>query len=167
MDDVPDPEQSNSIITRWLARKKCVRLRGIRVNRRTEGEMRGKSGKLRTGKDKRKAGLYRFINKVIVLRALKRNHPVLFLLPDQSWHLFFSFYIRGYDDRENDLFLCDTNTCKFDGECLRIGDSVTCVCQFKVRRLIFPSLIHWWEYEARIPLYNPSLGNLFPCVQRS
>uniref|UniRef100_A0A8D0HFI9 Kazal-like domain-containing protein n=1 Tax=Sphenodon punctatus TaxID=8508 RepID=A0A8D0HFI9_SPHPU len=32
----------------------------------------------------------------------------------------------GYDDRENDLFLCDTNTCKFDGECLRIGDSVTC-----------------------------------------
>ncbi|PKK29437.1 transmembrane protein with EGF-like and two follistatin-like domains 2 [Columba livia] len=38
---------------------------------------------------------------------------------------------RGYDDRENDLFLCDTNTCKFDGECLRIGDSVTCVCQFK------------------------------------
>lgn len=46
--------------------------------------MRGKSGKLRTGKDKRKAGLYRFINKVIVLRALKRNHPVLFLLPDQS-----------------------------------------------------------------------------------
>ncbi|KAM6080949.1 tomoregulin-2 [Theristicus caerulescens] len=37
----------------------------------------------------------------------------------------------GYDDRENDLFLCDTNTCKFDGECLRIGDSVTCVCQFK------------------------------------
>ncbi|XP_019472902.2 tomoregulin-2, partial [Meleagris gallopavo] len=39
--------------------------------------------------------------------------------------------IRGYDDRENDLFLCDTNTCKFDGECLRIGDSVTCVCQFK------------------------------------
>ncbi|XP_046506506.1 tomoregulin-2-like [Equus quagga] len=37
----------------------------------------------------------------------------------------------GYDDRENDLFLCDTNTCKFDGECLRIGDTVTCVCQFK------------------------------------
>ncbi|ETE66847.1 hypothetical protein L345_07369, partial [Ophiophagus hannah] len=36
-----------------------------------------------------------------------------------------------YDDRENDLFLCDTNTCKFDGECLRIGDTVTCVCQFK------------------------------------
>ncbi|CAH6791625.1 Tmeff2 [Phodopus roborovskii] len=37
----------------------------------------------------------------------------------------------GFDDRENDLFLCDTNTCKFDGECLRIGDTVTCVCQFK------------------------------------
>ncbi|KAG8558601.1 hypothetical protein GDO81_017058 [Engystomops pustulosus] len=37
----------------------------------------------------------------------------------------------GFDDRENDLFLCDTNTCKFDGECLRIGDSVTCDCQFK------------------------------------
>nr|XP_013807614.1 PREDICTED: tomoregulin-2 [Apteryx mantelli mantelli] len=41
------------------------------------------------------------------------------------------FHQQGYDDRENDLFLCDTNTCKFDGECLRIGDSVTCVCQFK------------------------------------
>nr|XP_033799943.1 tomoregulin-2 isoform X2 [Geotrypetes seraphini] len=40
----------------------------------------------------------------------------------------------GYDDRENDLFLCDTNTCKFDGECLRIGDSVTCVCQFKCNK---------------------------------
>ncbi|CAH2306591.1 tomoregulin-2 [Pelobates cultripes] len=37
----------------------------------------------------------------------------------------------GFDDRENDLFLCDTNTCKFDGECLRIGDTVTCDCQFK------------------------------------
>ncbi|OCT63939.1 transmembrane protein with EGF like and two follistatin like domains 2 L homeolog isoform X1 [Xenopus laevis] len=37
----------------------------------------------------------------------------------------------GFDDKENDLFLCDTNTCKFDGECLRIGDSVTCDCQFK------------------------------------
>ncbi|KAM9305130.1 tomoregulin-2 [Gastrophryne carolinensis] len=37
----------------------------------------------------------------------------------------------SFDDRENDLFLCDTNTCKFDGECLRIGDSVTCDCQFK------------------------------------
>lgn len=45
------------------------------------------------------------------------------------------FSLGGYDDRENDLFLCDTNTCKFDGECLRIGDTVTCVCQFKVRRL--------------------------------
>ncbi|XP_053328163.1 tomoregulin-2 isoform X3 [Spea bombifrons] len=37
----------------------------------------------------------------------------------------------GFDDRENDLFLCDTNTCKFDGECLKIGDTVTCDCQFK------------------------------------
>ncbi|XP_051786490.1 tomoregulin-2a isoform X2 [Erpetoichthys calabaricus] len=37
----------------------------------------------------------------------------------------------GYDDRDNDLFLCDTNTCKFDGECLRIGDTVMCVCEFK------------------------------------
>ncbi|XP_015214296.1 tomoregulin-2a [Lepisosteus oculatus] len=37
----------------------------------------------------------------------------------------------GYDDRDTDLFLCDTNTCKFDGECLRIGDTVTCVCEFK------------------------------------
>ncbi|KAG8147633.1 hypothetical protein E2320_022334, partial [Naja naja] len=38
--------------------------------------------------------------------------------------------------RENDLFLCDTKTCKFDRECLRIGDTVTCVCQFKGRRWI-------------------------------
>ncbi|XP_066544101.1 tomoregulin-2a isoform X1 [Amia ocellicauda] len=37
----------------------------------------------------------------------------------------------GFDDRDTDLFLCDTNTCKFDGECLRIGDTVTCVCEFK------------------------------------
>ncbi|XP_076854486.1 tomoregulin-2a isoform X2 [Brachyhypopomus gauderio] len=37
----------------------------------------------------------------------------------------------GDDDRETDLFLCDTNTCKFDGECLRIGDIITCICDFK------------------------------------
>uniref|UniRef100_A0A3Q3KEU2 Transmembrane protein with EGF-like and two follistatin-like domains 2a n=1 Tax=Monopterus albus TaxID=43700 RepID=A0A3Q3KEU2_MONAL len=37
----------------------------------------------------------------------------------------------GYDDRDTDLFLCDTNTCKFDGECLRIGNMVTCICDFK------------------------------------
>lgn len=39
----------------------------------------------------------------------------------------------GFDDRDTDLFLCDTNTCKFDGECLRIGNMVTCICDFKVR----------------------------------
>ncbi|CAF98984.1 unnamed protein product [Tetraodon nigroviridis] len=33
----------------------------------------------------------------------------------------------GFDDRDTDLFLCDTNTCKFDGECLRIGNMVTCI----------------------------------------
>ncbi|XP_028847560.1 tomoregulin-2a isoform X1 [Denticeps clupeoides] len=37
----------------------------------------------------------------------------------------------GYDDRDTDLFTCDTNTCKFDGECLRIGDIITCICDFK------------------------------------
>uniref|UniRef100_A0A671MCY4 Tomoregulin-2-like n=1 Tax=Sinocyclocheilus anshuiensis TaxID=1608454 RepID=A0A671MCY4_9TELE len=37
----------------------------------------------------------------------------------------------GDDDRDTDLFLCDTNTCKFDGECLRIGDIITCICNFK------------------------------------
>ncbi|KAK1165847.1 tomoregulin-2-like isoform X1 [Acipenser oxyrinchus oxyrinchus] len=37
----------------------------------------------------------------------------------------------GFDERDNDLFLCDTNTCKFDGECLQIGETVTCVCEFK------------------------------------
>ncbi|MGH0128703.1 UNVERIFIED_CONTAM: hypothetical protein FKN15_035829 [Acipenser sinensis] len=37
----------------------------------------------------------------------------------------------GFDDQDNDLFLCDTNTCKFDGECLQIGETVTCVCEFK------------------------------------
>lgn len=73
--------------------------------------------------------------------------PLFFISPP--------LYIWGYDDRENDLFLCDTNTCKFDGECLRIGDSVTCVCQFKVRRLIFPSLIHYWSYKLRISLLLP------------
>ncbi|XP_061579908.1 tomoregulin-2a isoform X2 [Cololabis saira] len=37
----------------------------------------------------------------------------------------------GFDDRDTDMFLCDTNTCKFDGECLRIGNMVTCICDFK------------------------------------
>lgn len=39
----------------------------------------------------------------------------------------------GFDDRDTDLFLCDTNACKFDGECLRIGNMVKCICDFKVR----------------------------------
>ncbi|KAK2500367.1 hypothetical protein MC885_015021 [Smutsia gigantea] len=58
----------------------------------------------------------------------------------------------GYDDRENDLFLCDTNTCKFDGECLRIGDTVTCVCQFKVRSLIFASSNSLMRLQRDLPL---------------
>uniref|UniRef100_A0A673H2F3 Tomoregulin-2-like n=1 Tax=Sinocyclocheilus rhinocerous TaxID=307959 RepID=A0A673H2F3_9TELE len=37
----------------------------------------------------------------------------------------------GFEEQDTDLFLCDTNTCKFDGECLRIGDTVTCICDFK------------------------------------
>uniref|UniRef100_A0A8D0A854 Transmembrane protein with EGF-like and two follistatin-like domains 2a n=1 Tax=Sander lucioperca TaxID=283035 RepID=A0A8D0A854_SANLU len=37
----------------------------------------------------------------------------------------------GFDDRDTDLFLCDTNACKFDGECLRIGNMVKCICDFK------------------------------------
>lgn len=37
----------------------------------------------------------------------------------------------GFDEQDTDLFLCDTNTCKYDGECLRIGDTVTCICDFK------------------------------------
>lgn len=44
----------------------------------------------------------------------------------------FGFGPPGFDDRDTDLFLCDTNTCKFDGECLRIGNMVTCICDFKV-----------------------------------
>lgn len=42
-----------------------------------------------------------------------------------------------FDDQDTDLFLCDTNTCKFDGECLRIGNMVTCICDFKVRSTMF------------------------------
>uniref|UniRef100_A0A8B9GIX3 Transmembrane protein with EGF like and two follistatin like domains 2 n=2 Tax=Archelosauria TaxID=1329799 RepID=A0A8B9GIX3_9PSIT len=57
------------------------------------------------------------------------NLEVISLHWDQADH--HGKHTACYDDRENDLFLCDTNTCKFDGECLRIGDSVTCVCQFK------------------------------------
>lgn len=45
--------------------------------------------------------------------------------------------LAGFDDRDTDLFLCDTNTCKFDGECLRIGNMVTCICDFKVRPALF------------------------------
>lgn len=41
-------------------------------------------------------------------------------------------FITGFEEQDTDLFLCDTNTCKFDGECLRIGDTVTCICDFKV-----------------------------------
>lgn len=57
--------------------------------------------------------------------------------------------LAGFDDRDTDLFLCDTNTCKFDGECLRIGNMVTCICDFKVRPalsfgfLFSPSCFFW------------------------
>ncbi|XP_063068023.1 tomoregulin-2-like [Engraulis encrasicolus] len=37
----------------------------------------------------------------------------------------------GFEEQDTDLFTCDTNTCKFDGECLKIGDTVTCICDFK------------------------------------
>ncbi|XP_067891763.1 tomoregulin-2a [Heterodontus francisci] len=37
----------------------------------------------------------------------------------------------GFDDREHDLFLCDINACQFGGECLRIGETITCDCQLK------------------------------------
>ncbi|XP_017927072.1 tomoregulin-2-like [Manacus vitellinus] len=63
--------------------------------------------------------------------AKSEIHACIRELNLQSDLLVFPGENEGYDDRENDLFLCDTNTCKFDGECLRIGDSVTCVCQFK------------------------------------
>lgn len=55
----------------------------------------------------------------------------------------------GFDDRDTDLFLCDTNTCKFDGECLRIGDMVTCICDFKVR-LVF--CLSFFFIFRRLPL---------------
>lgn len=49
----------------------------------------------------------------------------------------------GFDDRDTDMFLCDTNTCKFDGECLRIGNMVTCICDFKVTPLSSSSSRSW------------------------
>lgn len=49
----------------------------------------------------------------------------------------------GSDDRDTDLFLCDTNTCKFDAECLRIGEMVTCICDLKVRPR--RPLSHFWH----------------------
>lgn len=54
---------------------------------------------------------------------------------------FVGFGPPGFDDRDTDLFLCDTNTCKFDGECLRIGNMVTCICDFKVRPVTFLLLL--------------------------
>ncbi|XP_046902622.1 tomoregulin-2a isoform X1 [Hypomesus transpacificus] len=44
----------------------------------------------------------------------------------------------GADDGETDLFLCDINTCKYDGECMRIGDSITCICNFKCNNEYVP-----------------------------
>ena len=52
-------------------------------------------------------------------------------------HFFFVFDGAGADDGETDLFLCDINTCKYDGECMRIGDSITCICNFKVRQQLY------------------------------
>lgn len=66
---------------------------------------------------------------------------LLCILYAESHKVFWLSCVVGDDERDTDLFLCDTNTCKFDGECLRIGDIITCICNFKVRPLSL-SLFH-------------------------
>ena len=56
----------------------------------------------------------------------------------------------GFDDRDTDLFLCDTNTCKFDGECLRLGNMVTCICDFKVRPVMFFCFTVLIDYSLKL-----------------
>lgn len=37
------------------------------------------------------------------------------------------------DSEERDsVFQCDTDSCQYDGECLKIAETMTCVCDFKV-----------------------------------
>lgn len=54
------------------------------TKRSTEGETRGKVKSRGQKRTKGNLGSINFTNKVIVLRALKCNHPVLFFLLDQS-----------------------------------------------------------------------------------
>lgn len=75
----------------------------------------------------------------------------------------------GFDDRDTDLFLCDTNTCKFDGECLRIGNMVTCICDFKVRPVFVIVLLFFiFYFELYLVLtdcsLNPSPNREFPII---
>lgn len=74
------------------------------------------------------------------LKCLNKDYPACVsciftpLCLSRNWRCFLALcVVAGDDDRDTDLFLCDTNTCKFDGECLRIGDIITCICNFKVR----------------------------------
>lgn len=62
----------------------------------------------------------------------------------------------GFDDRDTDLFLCDTNTCKFDGECLRIGNMVTCICDFKVRPVMF--LFYYFSFVCFVYFFYSISG---------
>ncbi|KAL1022299.1 hypothetical protein UPYG_G00024820 [Umbra pygmaea] len=35
------------------------------------------------------------------------------------------------EEKDTDVFHCDTESCLYDGECLKIGETTTCICDFK------------------------------------
>ncbi|KAK9972968.1 hypothetical protein ABG768_023722, partial [Culter alburnus] len=65
-----------------------------------------------------------------VIRSVYQTAKVIMLCTISITNICVCF-MTGFEEQDTDLFLCDTNTCKFDGECLRIGDTVTCICDFK------------------------------------
>lgn len=52
------------------------------------------------------------------------------------------------------MFSCDTNTCKFDGECLKIGNMVKCICDFKVRLMVFVFILIVCLFQIIIICFN-------------
>ncbi|XP_067116890.1 tomoregulin-2-like [Osmerus mordax] len=44
----------------------------------------------------------------------------------------------GFEEGESDIFECAPGSCQFEGECVKIGETVTCICDFKCGEDVSP-----------------------------
>ncbi|CAL8378260.1 unnamed protein product [Gadus morhua 'NCC'] len=80
---------------------------------------------------RRTAGSWVWITLVSVLASLSVEQLCAFPSSLSDCQTPTGWNCSGFVDQDTDLIFCDRNTCKFDGECLRISDIVMCICDFK------------------------------------